>query len=344
MKRAALIVLILVAAMTTLAPRQAARAAACRPALTRITVSPAAAPGGASSKVAVTLSCRAPAAVTIHLSAFTGVTVPRALDVRRGKQGATATIRTSVRASTKHGEIEAALGRTHRKAVLTVTRTPPSCQTPRLTGFTAPSLMYAGTPAAATIRLSCAPTAPIRLSLKSANPDLPVPAAVTIGRYYDYAIVPLDPRADEAGRYSARLTVRYKSTALARSATVDPGMSLFSIPPCSEPNCVQPEVLFTGIVPAGGLTVRLTSSNPAIVVPATFTAAAGSLGGNFNVTVQPVTKNTTVTLTAAFGGRKLRATTVLLPPFGPGDTVSLSARPARARSTARNLTWSTSCC
>jgi hypothetical protein len=185
--------------------------------------------------------------------------------------------------------------------------------------------MYVGSRSVATIRLSCAPTAPIRLSLTSTNSDLPVPAAVTIGRYYDTAAVPLNPKADEAGRFSARLAVRYKSTSLARSVTVDPGMSLFSIPPCSEPNCVFPEVLFTGIVPTGGLTVHLTSNNPAIIVPATFTAAAGSLGGTFNVTVQPVTKNTKVTLTAAFGGRKLHATTVLLPPFGPGDTVTLSA-------------------
>ena len=326
MKRAALIVLILsAAAMMAAVPRQAASAAACRPALTKITVSPATVPGGASSKVAVTLSCHTPAAVTVHLSGFKGVTVPSAIQVKRGKSGASAAIRTVVRATTKHGDIEATLGRTHRKAVLTVTRTPRSCRKPSLVAFGAPRLMYVGGRSVATIRLSCAPIAPIRLSLGSTNSDLPVPATVTIGRYYDTATVPLDPKADEAGRFSARLTVRYRSTTLARQLTVDPGMSLFSIPPCSEPNCVFPEVLFTGIAPAGGLTVHLTSNNPAIIVPATFTAAAGSLGGTFTVTVQPVTKNTKVTLTAAFGGRKLHATTVLLPPFGPGDTVTLSA-------------------
>ena len=295
MKRAALIVLILAAATMAYAPRQAASAAACRPALTKITVSPATVPGGASSRVAVTLSCDTPAAVAIHLSGFKGVTVPSALHVKRGKSSATTTIRTAVRASTKHGSIGATLGRSHRKAVLTVTRTPPSCRTPSLVGFAAPRLMYVGNRSVATIRLSCAPTTPIRLSLKSTNPDLRVPAAVMIGRYYDTATVPLDPRADEAGQYTATLRVTYKSTTLAGSVTVEPGLSLFSIPPCSEPNCVQPEVLFTGTVPAGGLTVRLASSNPAIVVPATFTAAAGSVGGGFNVTVQPVTKNTTVT-------------------------------------------------
>jgi hypothetical protein len=325
MKRAVLVALVLAAAMMICAPRQAASAASCQPALSKITVSPASVPGGATSKAAVTLSCNAPAAVTLHLSAFSGVRVPSAIRVKRGKSEVTAVIGTAVRASTRHGDIEATLGGTHRRAALTVTRTPPSCRTPSVVAFGSPRVMYVGTRSAATIKLRCAPTAPIRVSLESTDPDLPVPATVVIGRYYDSATVPLMPKADEAGRYSARLTVRYKSKALERSITVDPGMSLFSIPPCSEPNCVQPEVLFTGNVPAGGLTVQLASNNPAIVVPATYTAPAGSVGGGFNVTVKPVTKNTTVTLSATFGGRTLRATTVLLPPFGPGDTVTLSA-------------------
>jgi len=325
MKRAVLVVLVLAAALLTYLPQQSAGAATCRPTLSKVSVSPASVPGGASSKVAVTLSCHTATALTIHLAGFKGITVPSAVQVKRGRNGAAATIRTAVRTRTRHGDIEATLGRTHRKAGLTVTKTPRSCRTPRLTGFTVPKLTYVGNHVAAAIRLSCAPTAPIRLRLHSSNSDLPVPGTITVGRYYNYATVPLDPKADEAGQYSATLAVSYNGTLITRQITVDPGLSLFEIPPCSEPNCVQPEALFTGIVPAGGLTVRLASSNPAIVVPATFTAAAGSLGGDFNVTVKPVTKNTKVTLSATFRGRTLRATTVLLPPFGPGDTVTLSA-------------------
>lgn len=325
MKRPALFVLVLAAALLTYLPQQSVHAATCRPTLTKVSVSPASVPGGASSKGTVTLSCDATAALTVHLSGFKGVKVPSAIHVGRGKNHAVTTIRTSVRSGAKRGDIEATLGRTHRKATLTVTKTPRSCRSPRLTGLTAPSLLYVGSPSAATIHVSCAPTAAIRLRLHSSNSDLPVPATITVGRYYDYATVPLDPKADEEGRYSAVLTVRYGRKAEAKPMTVDPGLSVFAIPPSSEPNFVQPDALFTGIVPAGGLTVRLSSSNPAIVVPATFTAAAGSLGGGFNVTVQPVTKNTKVTLSASFGGRTLHATTVLLPPFGPGDTVKLFA-------------------
>jgi len=325
MKRPGLFVLVLAAALLTYLPQQAVHAATCRPTLTKVSVSPPSVPGGASSKVAVTLSCATTIALTVHLAGFKGITVPSAIHVARGKKGAVTKVRTSVRSTTRRADIEATLSRTHRKAELTVTKTPRSCRTPRLTGLVAPRLLYVGSPAVATIKLSCAPTAPIRLRLHSSNSDLPVPARITVGRYYDYAAVRLDPKADEEGQYSATVTVSYGAEAVAKPITVDPGLSVFAIPPSSEPNFVQPDALFTGIVPAGGLTVRLASNNPAITVPATFTAAAGSLGGGFNVTVQPVTKNTKVTLSATFGGRTLHASTVLLPPFGPGDTVTLSA-------------------
>ncbi len=325
MKRSALLVLVLAAAPVTYLPHQSADAATCRAVLSKVAVSPPSVPGGASAKVTVQLSCHTTTAVTVHLAGFKGITLPSAIDVARGKNHAVATVRTSVRSSTKHGDIQATLGRTRRNAGLTVTRTPRSCRVPQPTAFAAPSLMYVGSPSVATVQLSCAPTAPIRLRVHSSNSDLPVPATITVGRYYDYATVPLNPKADEAGRYSAVLGVSYGAWAAHRTVTVDPGLSLFAIPLSSEPNFVQPEALFTGTVPAGGLTVRLTSNNAAIVVPATYTAPAGSVGGGFNVTVQPVTKNTKVTLSATVGGRTLRASTVLLPPFGTGDTVTLSA-------------------
>jgi hypothetical protein len=324
-KRAALIVLVLAAATMAGVPRSPVDAATCRPTLTKIAVSPRSVPGGARATVTVALSCVTSTALTVHLTGFKGATTPSAIRVARHKSSGRAMIRTEIRKATKHGDVVATLGRTRRSAALTVTKTPRTCKSPRLTGVKIPSLVYVGNRPAATVRLSCAPTSPIRLSLTSSNPDLIAPADVTVGRYYDTATIGLDPTADQSGQYSATITVRYKAQTLARSMTVEPGLENFLIPAASEPNFVQPEVLFTGIAPTGGLTVRLASDNPAITVPATFTAPAGSVGGGFNVTVQPVTKDTTVTLTATFGGRTLRATTTLLPPFGPGDTVTLAA-------------------
>jgi hypothetical protein len=318
---------LMVAAVLVFVPHQSADAATCRPALKGVAVSPTSVPGGANVTVKVTLTCDAPTTVSVHLQGFKGVTTPSVVLVARRRDTGTATIKTSVTHLVRRGEIEATLGRVHRKAALTVTRTPRTCRTPVLAGFSTPSLVYVGNRIAATIRLSCASATSIRASLSSSNRTfLPVPGKITIGRYYNTATISLVPKADQEGQYKATVTVRYGSRSMSRTITVDPGLASVSIPPCSEPNCVFPDVLFTGIIPAGGFTVRLASSNPAITVPATAPFAAGSLGGGFTgVTVQPVTKTTSVTISATFGGRTLRATTVLLPPWNTSDRVTLSA-------------------
>jgi hypothetical protein len=323
LKRMAVLVLLLAAVV--FAPHQAADAATCHPVLQKVGLSPASVPGGAPAVATVTVSCDTPAALTVRLKGFKGVTTPAALHVARGKKAATGTIKTSVTTTARHGKIAATLGKTVRKAPLAITRTPRSCKTPVLTGFSAPALVYVGGSPVATVRLSCAPTSPIRISLASSNADLRIPASVTIGRFYDTATVPLTPKADPEGQYTSTLTARFGSTSRTAPVTVDPGLSLFEIPPASEPNTVTPDVLFTGVIPAGGLTVQLASDNPAVTVPATFTFPAGSLGGEFpGVTVQSVTKNTTVKLSATFGGRTLSATTVLIPPFDSSDSLTLS--------------------
>ncbi len=51
------------------------------------------------------------------------------------------------------------------------------------------------------------------------------------------------------------MTAKLGTTSKAKTITVDPGLASFTIPPCSEPNCVAPDVLFTGTIPAGGYTV-----------------------------------------------------------------------------------------
>jgi hypothetical protein len=326
-KRLVLAVLTL-AAFAVLVPLQFAAAttvAACHPALKSVALVTPSVPGGASDKVTVVLSCAAPSAVKVQLRGFKGVSVPASVVVARRKASAAATVRTAATRAARHGDIQATLGRTHRDVALTVTRTPPSCRSPRLTALSLPDLTYVGSQVAATIRLTCAPISPIRVSLSSSSSYLPVPATVTVGRYYDALEVPLTPKADELGQFAAKVTARYSSRTLSRTITIDPGLASFTIPSCSEPNCVDPDALFTGVIPTGGYTVHLASSNAAVTVPATVTFQAGSLGGGFNATVNTVTQNTVVTLSATFAGRTLRASTTILAPWNSSDGVTLSA-------------------
>ncbi len=326
MRRIGMILLLLAASAVFVSGQPAAGAAACRPILKDAVLSASAVPGGAPDQVTVALTCAAPSAVTIRLTGFRGVTVPSLVRVPRNKASASTDIMTAVTKVTRHGEIEATLGLRHRRAALTVTRTPRTCRSPALTGFSVPAIVRVGDKPTATIRLSCAAAAPVRISLASTSSYLPVPVTISVGRYYRSVTILLAPKADPAGQYSSTLSARFRGRSRRSTITVDPGLAEVALPVCSEPNCVDPEVLFTGVLPAGGLTVRLASDSSAVTVPASYTFPAGSLGGGVaGVTVRTVSKDTTVTISATLGGRTLRATTVLLPPFNSHDKVTLTA-------------------
>ncbi|HEY1823498.1 MAG TPA: hypothetical protein VGG83_26520 [Trebonia sp.] len=327
MKRIAL-VLVLIAAAMVFVPHTPAGAATCQPALKGLTLSPASVPGGAPATAKVTLSCKAPAAVKVGLAGFTGAAAPRSVRVARGKTTGTAAITTSVTRVARHGHIKATLRKVVRTAALAITRTPRTCKNPALSSLSVATLVYVGQRPQLTLRLNCAAAAPVRVSLTSSNSLLPVPATVTIGRYYQTAAVSLDPKAYEIGQYSASVTARLGTRSKAKTITVDPGLASVTIPACSEPNCVSLDVLFTGNIPAGGYTVQLASNNAAITVPSSYSFQAGSIGGVFPVTVNPVTANTTVTLSATFEGRTLTASTVLLPPWNPSDSLTVTAEQA----------------
>jgi hypothetical protein len=327
MKRLALAAL-MAAAVLAIVPRPSAEAATCHPGLKALALSARSVPGGAPVAATVTLTCAAPATTTVRLTGFRGVKVPATVRVARHHSSARAVIRTSVTRAVRRGKVEAALGRARRRAALTVTVTPRSCRRPDITALSVPRLAYAGDRPTATIRLNCAPEAPLRIRLTSSSPYLTHPATVTIGRYYVTATARLDARADLAGQYRAAITARFGSRSKTGVITVDPGLADAEIPPASfAPDLVTFSVAFTGEVPAGGLTVRLASDSRAVTLPASYTfTQAGSLGGDIpGISVQPVTANTRVRLSATLGGRTLSATITLLPPFGSGDAMTLSS-------------------
>src|SRR5215469_1112973 len=304
---------------------QSAHPMACRPRLAAITLAQSSIPGGASDRARVTISCAAGQSVSVKLRGFTGVEVPAAVSIAPGKTSATATVRSVVRKVTERGSIGARLGTVRRSAALTVTKTPRACNSPALTGMSLVKLAYVGDHPVARISLTCAPRTRVVLGLSSTNANVRVPATVTVGRYYDYARVILSPKAYEPGQYSATIKVRHAGKSFSRSITIDPGLSLVEIPAVSDsPNDVVLDVLFTGVIPAAGETVRLASSSAAVAVPAIYTFPAPSVGGQVTgITVQEVAKNTKVTLSATLGSVKMTASTVLLPPFNSNDSAKI---------------------
>ena len=313
---------------------QASSAAVCSPALAKIALSPSAVPGGAGSTVTATLSCATPRALSIALKGFSGVRVPTVLHVAAGKATGSAAIATGTTSKEKRGWIIATLGRVSHQALLTLDVTPRTCKTPALAATTLPTLAYVGDHPVLTVKLSCAAAAAVKITLKATvtpsgpnGASLPVPALVSVGKYYSAVNVTLTPPA-YPGQYKATISARLGSKTLTRAITVDPGLSVFqnSADSCS-PNDVNLDVLFTGILPAGGLAVKLKSSNAAVTVPATYSFSAPSVGGmvGSGVVVKPVSTATSVTLSVSLGSRTLTVSANQIPPWKSGDRIMLTA-------------------
>jgi hypothetical protein len=200
-----------------------------------------------------------------------------------------------------------------------------TCRKPQLTGFSAPSLIYAGDKAKGTVALSCAPTSNIKVSLTSDTAHLTVPATVTVARGQSSVKVPVSTKLDQVGQYVAHLTASYAGQSLGAAITVNPGLKSLELPQSDKPNDVLPFVTFTGPLPAGGVTVQVASDNPAVTVPATFAfTQQDSVGGGISgVTVHPVAQETTVHISVTLGTRTLTESTVLLPPFDSGDSMQI---------------------
>lgn len=85
----------------------------------------------------------------------------------------------------------------------------------------------------------------------------------------------------------------------------------------------QGTVTLTSAAPSGGLVVSLSSDNPAAVVPATITVAAGASSGTFTAATSAVSASTPVTIAAAQGG-VTRTTTLTVNPAAQTGTATLT--------------------
>ena len=77
-----------------------------------------------------------------------------------------------------------------------------------------------------------------------------------------------------------------------------------TIKPLHSNSSLQGTVSLESLAQAGGVTVTLTSNNPAVTVPASITIPAGNSSGGFTVTSRAITQSGTVTISATLGGTK----------------------------------------
>src|SRR5437660_904278 len=76
-------------------------------------------------------------------------------------------------------------------------------------------------------------------------------------------------------------------------------------------------VMLSGLAPAGGTQVTLSSSSASASVPASVTVAAGSTTATFTISTSAVATSTVVTISASYGGLSTSASLTVTPPLLP---------------------------
>jgi hypothetical protein len=135
--------------------------------------------------------------------------------------------------------------------------------------------------------------------------------------------------AGAAGGFSA--SRRFTAQAASTPPTPTPAsLSAVTLTPTSSVGgtTLQGKVTLTGGAPSGGALVNLSSANPSVAsVPASVTVAAGASSVTFAITTSAVSVNTSVIITATYGGVS-RTTTLTVTPASSTPPPSSDPLPA----------------
>lgn len=206
---------------------------------------------------------------------------------------------------------------TNVKVTATLANQPVATATLRVKGFTGsfsletPSVL-GGRTASGGVYLNAVLREPLTFSLSSDSADATVPSQVTIQAGARWASVPVTTRA-----VAAPQTVRVTATALGQGLSgrlflqPAPGVAAVTVA-----GSVYGNGKTTGTVklkrpaPVGGVVVKLSSSDPALTVPASVKVAEGQTTATFPVQTADVASATAVTLTATTADSATNVVTV----------------------------------
>ena len=304
-----------------------------------------------TSLCTVTLNAPAPAggAMVALSSNQTSLTVPASVSVPAGSTSGTFTASAATVGTNQTATITATLSGNSVTAILTLE--PPAAPpvTAASLACSPSSLVTPGTSLCTATLSAPAPAGGAAVALSSNQTSLTVPASVSV------------PAGSTSGTFTASAatvgtnqTATITATLSGNSVTAILTLEPPAAPPvttaslaCS-PSIVFPgasitcTVILSGLAPAGGAVVLLTSNNSALTAPTSVTVPAGSTSATFTPGAGAVAAAQTATLTASLGGSALTNSLVMNPPggppilqVGPGQTYSapcqaLAAAPAGA--------------
>jgi hypothetical protein len=181
-----------------------------------------------------------------------------------------------------------------------------------------PTTVVGGAPSTGTVTLSGpAPSGGAVVSLTSDNPSVArVPATVTVSAGQTTASFTATTSAVSTAT-RVTITASYATSRVTATLTVNPPslVSLTLVPTTVRGGTPSTgTVVLNGPAPAGGVLVRLSSSNPILVnVPSSVTVAAGSTSASFTARTRFTPTRTVVTVSAWNGTVLKRATLTVTP-------------------------------
>ena len=277
-----------------------------------ITVSPSNIVGGTSAVGTVKLS---KAATTPELSiALTSsqsfVGVPATVYIAEGAKSGTFPISTTAISLTKSASITATVGQDSKKVTVTV-------EAPALESITLlPRSLAGGDSSAATVSLTgTAPSGGVVVQLKSSSTAATVPSLVTIPAgqsSVSFPIATLGVTKFASATISATALKATKTATLSISPAILAGISLAPSTVVGG-NSTSLRVYLTGVAPASGFSVTLSSTNPTIAdLTGVLTVPAGATTAGILLTTNSVSADTSTLIAASgLGGGVSKTLTVL---------------------------------
>jgi len=297
------------------------------PSLKSLTLSPSSLTGGASAGGIVMLNGVAPAGgAIISLSSDSpAVKPPASVTVAAGEPSVSFPVPTSAVSATTTATVTATWTGGSAQAQLTLTpQAPPGSIT------ISPTTTDGTNGSSGTVTLASPADHDVQLMLSSSNPSVAsVPPFVTVPQFAgggSFVITTSNPPAPTTVTISASgAGVTVTATLTVNPFASGPSVSALSLSPATVTGGASSTgtVTLTSAAPSGGAAVTLTSSNSAVAtVPAGVTVPAGATSASFTVTSKPVTTQSSVTISASYGGAT--RTALMTVTAAASDTVSIS--------------------
>ncbi len=199
--------------------------------------------------------------------------------------------------------------------------------------LTLPSTVKGGAKATLSVTLtSAAPVGGTTVSLATNNAAFPVPASIVVPEGATSAsvqVTSLNVAADTLTTVTATSAGFDTDTAQILVKTARMNSVTFASPTVNAGGTVVGTITLNTFAPAGGATVSLSSSNPAITVPSTVLVPGGQNRATFNATAGSVSSSTSVNIIAVLIDT-FKTGTVTVVPAVDVSSVSVAASPIRA--------------